>query len=165
MSSDNFTFREATLDDLPLILNWTEQLMDHEALDNSIELQLKPNIAEQLETWLKNLVTDNNSLIIIATDETIKPHLPAGLIIGYLQPQPNEFTLFNMHGIIQMVWVEKDYRNKGIASLLVKHMEDTFQNLDVPYCEIQYSDSNTEAKAFWNKAGYKVVGHHSRKML
>ena len=160
---NNYSFREATPEDLSLILKWTEELMDHEALDISIELPLVNNISELLENWLINLIDDDNTLIIIANDE--QQNIPKGIIIGYLQIQPNEFTVFEMHGVIQMVWVEKDQRKQGLAMQLVRHMEDTFKNLKVPYCEIQYSASNKEAAAFWSKVGYKQVSYNSRKML
>jgi len=161
--SDLFFFREAGIEDLPLILQWTQDLMVHEALDSSIELPLTDNISELLEDWLKNLITDNNSLIIIAMDQT--QQIPLGIIIGYLQLQPNNFTVFDMHGVIQMVWVDKEQRKKGLAMQLVQHMEDTFKNLNISYCEIQYSSSNKEAQGFWCKAGYQVVSQNCRKML
>ncbi len=170
--SDSYFFRQANSDDLPLILNWTEALMQHEALDDSIEIPLQNNISELLEKWLKNLVKDDNSLLIIATksnenvdQQQLENSLALGLIIGHLQLQPNEFSLYEMHAVIQLVWVEKEERNKGLARQLVSHMEDTFKNLDVPYCEIQYSSTNKEAEGFWNKAGYKVVSTTSRKFL
>ncbi|PCJ50657.1 MAG: hypothetical protein COA74_02465 [Gammaproteobacteria bacterium] len=162
MCSD-YLFREATLDDLPLIFKWTKALMEHESLDAKLELPLTNNISELLEDWLRNLISDKNSLIIITTQSTETK--PLGLIIGYLQVQPNNFTVFEMHGVIQMVWVDQEYRRKGLARLLVNHMEDTFQNLKVPYCEIQYSSSNVEAKAFWKKAGYEVTSVTCRKLF
>ncbi len=165
MSSDNYSFREATIDDLPLILNWTEYLMEHEALDRSIELKLNPNISKLLEDWLEKLISDNNSLLIIAMDMSKSPPQAIGLIIGYLQLQPNNFTIFNMHGVIQMVWVEEEYRQKKIASRLVTYMEDTFRNLNIPYCEVQYSDTNSNASHFWDKTGYQKISHSCRKML
>lgn len=159
----NYTFREANLEDLSLILKWTEELMKHESLSKNLELPLVKNVSQLVEQWLQNLITDNNSLIIIAMEEPLS--IPKGVIIGYMQLQPNEFTVFNMHGIIQMVWVAKNHRQKGLAKQLVKHMEDTFKNVEIPYCEIQYSDSNEEAKAFWKKLGYQAVSHNCRKFL
>ena len=161
--SSIYSFREANLEDLPLILKWTEALMEHESLGSSLELPLSNNISDLLHRWLENLITDYNSLIIIATE--INQQKPLGLIIGYLQAQPNNFTDFQMHGVIQMVWVEEKCRKKGLALQLVKHMEDTFKNLDVPYCEIQYSETNVEASAFWKKAGYSIVSLSCRKIF
>jgi len=66
MSRDNISYKEATIDDLPLILKWTELLMAYERLDTNVELHLKKNISPLLEDWLRNLISDNNSLIIIA---------------------------------------------------------------------------------------------------
>ena len=93
--SDTYSFREANIDDLPLILKWTEDLMEHEALDKSIELPLNENIDELVSDWLKNLILDNNSLIIIATEKAQDSDKASGLIIGYLQLQPNNFTICN----------------------------------------------------------------------
>jgi len=165
MLPDNFSYKEATIDDLSLILKWTKRLMSHEALDQDIELQLKKNISTLLKEWLKNLISDKNSLIIIANDESKTPLSSAALIIGYIQLQPNDFTQYTFHGVIQMIWVEEEYRNKGLASQLVDYIEDAFRHLDIPYCELQYSDTNLEAETFWLKSGYHKVSHHCRKML
>lgn len=165
MSTGNYSFREATIDDLPLILKWTEQLMEHERLDDNIELQLNNKINSLLEEWLKNLISDNNTLIIVASEEAKDRDIPAGLIIGYLQLQPNNFTQYEFHGVIQMVWVEKQYRNSGLATQLLDYIEAIFKDMAIPYCEIQYSDSNSEAEAFWMKSGYQKVSHSCRKIL
>lgn len=163
LATANYLFQEAELEDLPMILSWTEALMEHEALEKSIELPLKDNISLLIEEWLKKLITDENSLIIIAIEKDQKQ--AHGLIIGYLQLQPNEFTIFNTHGVIQLLWVVKEQRRKGLALQLLNQMEDTFKNLQIPYCEIQYSTANKEAEDFWAKSGYLVVSHNSRKML
>ncbi len=161
----NYTFREATIDDLSKIFKWTEELMDHETLDKQIELPLADDIHDLLQEWLKNLISDNNSLIIIATNELLPAPADVGFIVGFLQFQPNNFTKFNMHAVIQMVWVDPEQRKKGLALQLVKHMEDSFKNLKIPYCEVQYSDTNNEAEAFWGRAGYNIISHSCRKML
>jgi len=53
----------------------------------------------------------------------------------------------------------------GLASQLVDYVEKTFKNIDIPYCEIQFSDTNQGAEAFWIKNGYQKVSHNCRKML
>ena len=156
-----YSFREATLDDLPIILGWTESLMEHEALDTLFELELSSDISSQLKTWVRNLISDENTLIIIAIDDS--SNAPVGVIIGYLQQQPNAFTIYESHGVIQMVWVDVHRRQQGLAAKLVQSMEETFINLSIPYCEIQYSQSNKEAESFWHKVGFHVVSHTSRK--
>ena len=165
MVSVPYSFREAAIDDISLIKQWTNDLMVHEALDKNTELPLADDIEQLIEDWLMNLITDNNSLIIIASDEATNPPLNLGFIVGLLQLQPNNFTQFNMHGVIQMLWVDPKQRKKNLASQLLIHMEDTFKNLKVPYCDIQYSDTNKEAEAFWDKAGYTKVSHSCRKIF
>ncbi len=165
MIKEKYSFREATIDDLSLVFNWANELMQHESLDKSIELPLVDDINNLLQDWVKNLISDNNSLIIIVSDETKSNAVPLGFIAGLLQLQPNNFTSYIMHGVIQMVWVIPEQRNKGLAMQLVNYMEDTFNNLNVPYCEIQYSNSNNEAAVFWEKAGYQTISHSCRKRL
>ena len=160
---DSYIFKEAEAGDLNQILQWTEALMEHELLSDDIELQLADNISGLLEEWIKHLIIDHNSLLIIAQDSNHQE--PKGLIIGYMQAQPNNFTIFEMHGVIQMVWVEPSERKKGLARKLVAQMETTFCNLHLPYCELQYSDSNLEAKAFWDQMGYKITSHSCRKIF
>jgi ribosomal protein S18 acetylase RimI-like enzyme len=160
MTTD-FNFREATMADLELLVTWTSELMRHERLDESIELPLANDIDGKLNTWLAGLVEDNNCLVIMAEDAKG----PCGLAIAAIQAQPNGFTPFEMHGVIQMVWVEPALRKQGLANILVGYIEQTFKALKVPYCEIQYSATNKEAEGFWAKMGYQVVSHNSRKML
>ncbi len=165
MIKEKYSFREATIDDLSLVLSWVSELMQHESLDEHIELTLVDDIDDLLKNWIKNLITDNNSLIIIVSDNSQSNAVPLGFIAGLLQLQPNNFTIYKMHGVIQMVWVIPEQRNKGLAMQLVNYMEDTFRNLNVPYCEIQYSTSNNEAEAFWQKADYHTISHSCRKLL
>jgi len=160
-------FRQANSDDLDQILVWTESLMEHESHGDEIEVPLANDIHQQLKKWLSDLIHDNSSLVIIAQsdiDESRK-NVPLGMIIGLLQLQPNEFTQFELHGVIQMLWVSQQHRKQGLARQLVNHMEQTFSNLNVPYCEVQYSTINGEAEGFWQNLGYTPVSVTSRKIL
>jgi ribosomal protein S18 acetylase RimI-like enzyme len=160
--SNAMSYRQATQDDLDILLAWTLRLMEHERVEESLELPLKQDVSEQVSTWLSNLIENDNALIIIADDQGGKP---LGGILGLVQLAANDFVDITVYGLIQMVWVDKDYRGQGIASSLVTYMEDTFKSLNIPYCEIQYSASNNEAKAFWVKTGYSTVSHTCRKFL
>ena len=160
--SNSLNYRQATQDDLPVVLEWTLALMHHEQIDPELELPLKANIKEQLNDWLTNLVTNDNALFIIAEDPQGNAR---GGILGIIQLAANDFVDVAVYGLIQMVWVNSEYRKQGIASALVRYMEETFKTMDIPYCEIQYSESNIEAEAFWKKSGYARVSQTCRKML
>ena len=158
----NYLFRKAESDDLDLLTQWTLELMQHEAVDDSLEVPLKPDIETKIENWLANLLKSDNALFIIAESEDNKAH---GCILGLLQLAPNDFVASPIHGLIQMVWVTPEHRRHGLARQLLEHMEQTFRNLDVPYCEISYSVNNKEAKGFWLSNGYEPVSTTSRKFF
>ena len=138
--SSQYIFREATVSDLNLINQWTLDLIEHEALDASIELPLKTDYKEKVFQWLSTLINSENALFILAENTNSELH---GCVLGMLQLVPNEFIDFTMQGLIQMVWVDKKYRRAGLAGQLVKQMEDSFKTLGVPYCEISFSVANS----------------------
>ena len=78
---------------------------------------------------------------------------------------PNDFVDINAYGLIQMIWVEPQYRRTKLARALVEHMEEIFKNLNIPYCEISYSVVNNEAKGFWKKMDYSEFSTSCRKFL
>ena len=157
-----FSFKEASTADKELLLKWTKELMAHESVDEDLELPLVDNIDEKLEQWLENLLIDPNCLLIIASDKRLRP---AGLIIAAVQAMPNDFTPLEAHGLIQMVWVDPEFRQQGLAKELVLTLEKTFEEMGIPYCEIQYSSVNVEAAIFWKKLGYQVVSYNARKFF
>lgn len=160
--SGDYLFRQAAESDLNLLVNWTMDLMAHEALDNDLEIPLKSDIKTRIEQWINSLLKSDNSLYIIADDSA---GIPCGCILGIMQLAPNDFTEFTIQGLIQMVWVDESQRRNKLADQLVNHMEDTFKNLDIPYCDISFSISNQEAKGFWLAKGYQPVSQTCRKIL
>ena len=155
-------FREANIEDLAILCQWTLDLMAHEAVDESLELPLNSDLKNKIANWLRTLIESENALFIVAIDDN---ETPCGCVLGMLQMAPNDFVDFNMHGLVQMIWVEPEYRRHGIAQQLLQHMEQTFTNLDVPFCEISYSVTNQEAESFWHDNGYKPVSKTCRKFL
>ena len=158
----NYLFRKAESDDLDLLTQWTLELMQHEAIDDSLEVPLKPDVDSKVENWLADLLKSDNALFIIAETEDKQPH---GCILGLLQLAPNDFVVSPIHGLIQMVWVTPEHRRHGLAGQLLQHMEQTFRNLEVPYCDISYSVSNSEAEGFWQSNGYQTVSTSCRKFF
>lgn len=160
--ADVYQFRLANEGDLEQLYTWTRALMDHEAIEKSLELPLKPDVDEKLKEWISALIANDSALFIIAEDESGQAY---GCVLGLIQLAPNDFIDMTMHGIIQMVWVEPETRRTGLAAQLVEHMESTFKNLQIPYCEISYSITNDEARGFWQSVGYAPISQTCRKFL
>ena len=155
-------FRTATEADLDLLLKWTQALMTHEAIADDLELALVDDIEQQLTNWLSGLLAAESALFIIAEDEN---GVGMGCILGLVELTSNPFTVHTTYGVIQMVWVDKEYRQAGLASQLLEYMEATFKELNIHYMEITYSEGNQEAEVFWEKQGYRKVSQRSRKYL
>jgi len=157
-------FRAATQHDLALLTSWTLALHQHEkqsALFPQLELQVNANFPELVQQWLAELIEHQHTLIMLAEQD----QQPVGMIFGYITPQPNNFTPYPCHGVIQTIWVDPVHRRKGIAQQLVKGMETCMLDNNVPYIEIQYLPGNQEAELFWQQQGYLPAHTTSRKFL
>jgi len=161
--TNQYHFRTASESDLPLLLKWTLALMKHEAMGDDIELPLHDNIEELLNEWLLALLSNDSALFIISDDAD--SGVSKGCILGIIQLAPNSFVVHPSNGLIQMIWVEPETRRTGLAAELLTHMEQTFKNLNIPYCEINYSINNLEAESFWQSKGYQPVSQNCRKFL
>ena len=136
--------------------------MKHEAIDSSLEIPLTADVDIKIANWLTALIKSDSALFIIAESENQQA---LGCVLGLLQVAPNDFVDCPVHGLIQMIWVTPEHRRHGLAGQLLEHMEQTFRNLDVPYCEISYSVTNDEAKGFWERNGYQAVSTTCRKFF
>lgn len=158
----HYQFRQAEQSDLDLLVAWTLELMQHEALKEDLELPLKNDVDIRIRQWIESLINADHALYIIAEDEHQRPR---GCILGVMQLAANDFIDFAIQGLIQMVWVDKSHRRNKLAHHLVTHMEQTFKNLEIAYCEISFSATNEQANAFWLASGYEPVSQTCRKFL
>lgn len=130
--------------------------------DSEFALKTRRDFPDMLQVWLTNLLADPQALALIAEN---CEGVSVGFILGFVQPQTNPFTVYAQHAIIQLVWVENDFRRHGIAGLLVETMETCFRELGIPYCEIQYTTQNPAAEGFWSARGYRQDHVTCRKFL
>ena len=157
-------FRTATQQDVNLLARWTLALHQHEKSTTyhpEIELEVSGDFNQQVNTWLAGLIDHERTLMMLAEIA----QQPVGMIFGYIASQPNQFTPYPCHGVIQTVWVEPDYRRQGIADKLVRGMETCMHDNNVPYIEIQFLPGNQHAEAFWQRQGYLPAHITSRKFI
>lgn len=158
-----YRLRPATSADLPFLQGAILALESHER--HGIEanaLRLRADFPEQIERWLTSLLDAPHALVIVAESED---ETRVGCVLGFIQQQPNPFTDYQQHGVIQAVWVEEAFRRQGIADGLVTAMESCFGELGIPYVEIQHTVGNAEASAFWQRRGYAQDTMTRRRFL
>jgi ribosomal protein S18 acetylase RimI-like enzyme len=152
--------RDAQKFEIPKIVSWSVAMAHHEHEHNPHTfVGFKTNFEDTLNTWLTSMLSAPHALINIASvDKT-----PAGFSLGLLVQANNPFCKYPFHGVIQLVWVERQYRRLGIAQKLIEQQESFLRGLQVPYIEIQYSHQNPEGESFWKKMGYLGALHTYRK--
>lgn len=158
MPNSNIILREASESDLDIITQYTIKLHQHED-DNRI----KPHqdFIVNLERWLSSELTNPRSLFLIATQDAV----PVGFIGATSIINDNGFLASPMKGIIQLIWVEPDYRKQGLAELFVDEIEHCFKELGIEYVECSYTIKNVHAKHFWTKMNYEQNSITARKFM
>ena len=123
--------RKASLDDVDSIADLGEKLIDHG--DGIIKDSYPQNLNDYIfdkskyefsKTFIKNAIYSRNGLVLISEIDNI--------IVGFLQVNIcKNFPFFKLkkYGKIQAIYIKKDYRNKGISTMLL--------NKAIEWCKIK----------------------------
>lgn len=84
---------------------------------------------------------------------TLKLAEAEGKPIGYIMFQTRKSSLGD-HGHINIIFVEKKYRNRGAGTILVKSAEDWFRSKGVKRITVEVTSTNTPSLEFLRKLGY-----------
>ncbi|GAB2190354.1 GNAT family N-acetyltransferase [Sessilibacter sp. MAH2] len=139
------TLRKATLDDsevlkslwhkldvslpeTPFIANMDYRQEFHEAL------------AEQIESNKATLT------LVAAVNELI-----VGCVCGYVYEKPEAIN--TPVGLIHNLWVEPEYRRKGVATQLVQSIEADLINSGAKSFQVAWRHTD-DARRFWQKMGF-----------
>ena len=150
--------RQCTLADLACITEFTLKLHHHEKND---QLLLHSNFKTNLKHWLESELNNTNSLLLIAEVD--------GEAIGFIAAtsviNDNGFLKEPLKGVVQLLWVEEEYRKKKTAESLLNNVEACFVENGIKYVECSFTNNNNLAKAFWQTHGYSAISTMSRKIL
>jgi ribosomal protein S18 acetylase RimI-like enzyme len=165
----NIVIREAIEQDIEIILQQTLKLHFHE---NDEEIPVHPNFEQNLKKWLEFELKNPQSLVLIVEDKLEKKSLPMhtkpisiGFICATSVINDNGFLENPVKGVIQLIWIEEQYRRKKIAEQLIENIERCFKGLGINYVEATYTNKNKLAAEFWNQNLYKPNSITVRKIL
>ena len=152
------TTRQATINDLDIITHYTFKLHQHE--DDGI---IAPHVdfLSNLKKWLSAELNNSRSLFLIAQQNAI----PIGFIGATSILNDNGFLANPIKGVIQLLWVEDNYRKNRIAKNLVDEIEQCFRKIGIEYVECTYTVQNRLASSFWDKRGYEENSITARKFI
>lgn len=155
MNKQNIEIIQAkTKEDCEICDKFLSKLIEFEShLDSSLK-----SFVEIKEMHEKNLNNKNYYLSIARLNNE-----PIGFIYGRLK-NPKFSTLKNILEV-STLYVEKDFRNKGVGKALMKDFEKWAKTNFEEDCliEIMYINNNENAKRFYEKLGYLPIRTTLRK--
>lgn len=152
-----FVIREATEADLPVMVDFLVKLALH--VSGAVPQTLKEKEYQRLLTVLRSALDDDNKQLLVADAPR------AGLVgMGYVyvwrnqgiweQAEPLELR----SGIIDDVWVEPEFRSRGVFKALLRELVAFAESHNAHELILEYSASNKQARAVWTKMGFKTTG-------
>jgi len=140
MEKQNIIIRRAISDDM---LTVYEQICELEEI--TLDLNTFKNI-------FFNNINQNNNLYYLAEDS-------AGLCLGFISCHVQEL----LHHVgkvaeIQELFVKHNYRNQGIGSLLVKHIESLLKEMGCVSYEVTAQNKRIRTHEFYKKENF-IASH------
>lgn len=123
------------------------------------ELKEYINVAFSKETILKE-INGSSATYYICQDSELN-------LCGYakLNQSPTSKCIDSDNSIeLQRLYVDSDYRDKGVGKLLAKHVESIAQDKNMNNIWLNVWEGNTVAQAIYKKWGFKVVGEELYKV-
>jgi GNAT superfamily N-acetyltransferase len=155
----NITFREITRSDDPALARVEELFYDMYRYMNThglmIELAERGNMK-----WLDGIrkgLGRFGILLLAQKDEKV-----FGFAHGSIRLTPDYLGTLKV-GVITHIYIEKEYRGKGVGERLVKGLEKWFAGKEVHSVELQVLSANKKGISFWEKLGYPLELNQHRK--
>ncbi len=152
------TFRQASEQDLEQITDWTLKLHHHE---DDASLAVNEQFNQHLKQWLSLEIANPNYLFLIAEIN----QQPIGFIAATSVLNDNGFLRAPIKGVVQLIWVDTEYRQQNIASQLVDEVQKCFESIGITYIECSYTINNNEAQKFWQKKHFQPFSISARKLI
>lgn len=145
MTSDEITIRKATLDDLPILLHFEQEIIKAE---RPFDVTIKEDPISYYD--LKQMVLDEDACVLVAESE--------GKVVasGYaISKRARHYLNHEYYAYLGFMYTDSAYRGKGINALIVEALknwstEKGFQEIRLTV----YSDNLPAIKAY-EKVGFK----------
>ena len=116
------------------------------------EKKYNSNISDDvnINNFYPNIYNKDNNKLFIAIDDNN--------IIGYIYVKliSTDGIDNNKELLIDALYIEEDYRNKGIATSLINKVKEYSINNNIKYISINVLDKNIKAKNLYNKLGFNI---------
>ncbi len=106
----------------------------------------------------KNFISTQNLSFVALCDNN-----PVGAVVGESVLEPSGRTSPFAH--LRNIWVDKDYRHKGIAQMLIETFESEAKIKGCKYVDLHVDVQNDSALNFWNKQNYNTYQERKRRLI
>ena len=144
------TIRPAMPDDVPHVLPMVERIAAlHESWD-SAKYGFLPDVAQMYRGWLTSRANDARSVFLVAERQ--------GAIVAFLVGTvEREIPIYRLSefGFIHDVWVERDYRNEGVARQMTMLAIERFREMGVKQVRLDTAARNDAARGLFASCGFR----------
>lgn len=152
-SGTNYIIRKATKDDVPVLVRMRLMLQLHMETANERILKHNETWKMELPHFYCDLLDNSNSLGLLAFDN--EKGQAVGMTIGQLiEDRDLEVQRYVK---INDVWVEEDYRRKGVCSLIVNKLMEFYKERGINTFTLNYVMNNLEAESTWKALGFETI--------
>jgi GNAT superfamily N-acetyltransferase len=157
------SIKTATREHKPYLIEAMARLLEHvrDSSQDEYLLRLTDDYINESGQWLDNISASDHSVVFLAEANDI----PVGYAIGTITRPFIQNCAIKEIGLLEHCWIEREWRLKGIATMLVKAIEDWFTENSINYIDVQYLLGNFEAENTWENLGYKPYRVIARKIL
>ncbi len=147
------TIREATQVDVEDLERMRLALQAHLAKANPHLMALNAQRRATLKDFYRNLIDDPQARVLVAHEPlgTQRIGMAVGRIIPHEEFEPTVW------GHIDDVWVEPEYRHRGICRILMARLLEFFERARIEVLVLDYVIGNTEAERTWGRFGFQPV--------
>ena len=133
-----------------------ETLLEFSRRLNEFERKIYPNYQEfekmkdRVERFFRKRVNREDNIFLLAKVDD----KPVGMIYGWIV-RPFPFFKEEKYGYIAEVWVEEEFRGKGIGKKLLKEIIKWFKEKGIRWIRTDVLQKNKNAIKFYEKFGFK----------
>ncbi len=138
--------RKANYDDVKILNQFlTLLIQDERQYDTGIDENFV------VTNMYENYIEDSNKLLIVAEENN--------QIVGYLYGiiKPNDDTYKYIIAKLDALYIDNNYRNKGIATSLIEYFKKWAISKNAHKIEVNVWSNNKKAKRLYEKNNFKTV--------
>lgn len=151
--SSNYLIRRATGEDIDSIVAMRLRLQEHLLTCNSNVWQMSAKRIAGLPMFYKSALEDHRCHLVVVEDEESSDILGMGL--GRIHE--HEELVPNKSGKIDDIWVEQNYRQKGLCKKIVAELITFFESNGIDMMVLNYVNGNLEAETVWKRLSFHSV--------